>query len=206
MIKKYQELTKPILYLIITIVLTLGLSLSFRNLFADWSSPVGDPPINNTKGPIFNDSTDSDPVNWPIVNHPLGITGNLTMGGNIIMDNGRITGLVDPINDGDIVNKNWADSQVGGTAGCTNFTLRTTPPPWNAEVLCNSGEKLVAGGCTFDFDVNDDFPVVSSYPTLSMFDDQRPGWFCSYVVRRYISHPKIWYGSYAGTAWVICCN
>ncbi len=68
---------KKFSYLLITILLTLGLSLSLQSLLAAWTAPTLAPPDGNVSAPI-NESL-SDQVKL----------GGLVLGGNFAVDAGK---------------------------------------------------------------------------------------------------------------------
>jgi hypothetical protein len=80
---------KKFFYLLVAIILTLGLSVSFQSLLANWTSPGAIPPEGNTFAPIYATSS----VNQTIdksggTGGGLGIVGNFTanqatFGGNV---------------------------------------------------------------------------------------------------------------------------
>jgi hypothetical protein len=69
MTKKNQ---KFIFYFIITILLTLGLSISLQSLLAAWNPPTASPPSDNTPAPIYASGASQT------ITGDLGITGNLS--------------------------------------------------------------------------------------------------------------------------------
>jgi trimeric autotransporter adhesin len=80
------------LALIITIVLTLGFSISFQNLLAaTWQEPTTAPPNSNIFPPVYNEYI-SDPASQVLINNkPVGITnGLLITGGNLIVNTGNV--------------------------------------------------------------------------------------------------------------------
>ena len=52
---------KLTLYLIITIILTLGLSISFQSVLAVWTGPTATPPSSNIAEPINQTAACADP-------------------------------------------------------------------------------------------------------------------------------------------------
>ena len=199
MLKKYLKIKKFGAYLM-TAILVIGFSFSLQAILAYWTAPTANPLDDNTVLPLFNDSTNSNPANNPAIFHSLGVTGNLSLLGasQVSMTGGRITGVGAPINPDDAVNRGWMINRIQNGAGCTSYTVRQGV----SEAYCNTGEKFIIGGCTFSFADQDDFPIVNGFPVVS---SGRPGWFCNYKTRRYITSPTLFYGPYAGSAWVLCC-
>ena len=64
--------------LAVTVILVLGLSISFQSLFAAWTAPTADPPGGNTNPPIYNAGT----LALPIINKPLTINDDFYVGAN----------------------------------------------------------------------------------------------------------------------------
>lgn len=87
---KNKEVLKMFYRIIITIVLTLGLSMSFQSVLADWRQPTADPPDDNVNPPIVNEA---NPLDYNLndvailgqslvtISGDLGLVGNLTVGG-----------------------------------------------------------------------------------------------------------------------------
>lgn len=65
------------LNLAITIILVLGLSISFQSLLADWQAPTAPPPTNNLYLPVYNDGGDID---IPVVNKFLTVNDDFAAG------------------------------------------------------------------------------------------------------------------------------
>jgi hypothetical protein len=77
--------------LVITILLTLGLSISFQSLLADWKAPTAAPPANNTFPPVFNES---GTTTFAVINVPTAVAGNFVVSnGNIIASGTSKIGL-----------------------------------------------------------------------------------------------------------------
>lgn len=66
------KIKKLAFYLIVTIILTLGLSISLQSLLAAWVAPTASPPSDNTPAPIYASGASQ------IITGDLGITGNLS--------------------------------------------------------------------------------------------------------------------------------
>lgn len=66
-------------YLVVTVFLTFGLSLSLQSLLAAWQAPSDLPPLSNINPPIFDVSPEPT---FHATGKPLGVTGNLTVNGN----------------------------------------------------------------------------------------------------------------------------
>ena len=64
-------------YLFITVILTLGLSISSQSLLADWQAPTGNPPTNNTAEPL-----------------DVSVIGQAKQGGLILNTSGGTNGLI----------------------------------------------------------------------------------------------------------------
>jgi len=64
-------------YLFITVILTLGLSISSQSLLADWQAPTGNPPTNNTAEPL-----------------DVSVIGQAKQGGLILNTSGGANGLI----------------------------------------------------------------------------------------------------------------
>lgn len=195
---------KLIPYLLVTVVLTLGLSLSLQSLLAAWSVPTGVPANNNLNPPLFNDSTDADPAHNPVVAHPLGITGNLSVGGDILMNNTRVTGVAAPQGDSDGVSKEYVDN-LALSSGCSRYVIHEG----GASAFCAAGETFLTAGCRSwqlsDFPVtvgvSADRPVMTGRPSVQ---GGLPGYMCSFQTKEYFLG-ETWYGAYSGYAYVMCC-
>lgn len=101
------------------------------------------------------------------------------------------------------VSKNFVKAQ---TEGCTTYVVHQN----NCAAYCDAGEQFVIGGCVSDFIDMDELPIVSSEPVVSYEadpDDARPGWACSYEVRRDGTYgTTAWYGGYCMQSYVMCCT
>lgn len=78
-LKSNQKKIKLVFYLTITIILTLGLSISFQALLAAWTPPTASPPLDNTAKPI-NEGTDGQKKQGS-----FGTMGNLIAGSRFYM-------------------------------------------------------------------------------------------------------------------------
>ena len=77
------------LSLLITIILTLGLSISFQNILAAWQEPTTAAPGSNLLPPVFNEHT--NPSSSVLIGKPVGIVGGFSVaGGNLVVDTGSI--------------------------------------------------------------------------------------------------------------------
>jgi hypothetical protein len=79
--------------LIVTVILTLGFSISFQNLLAaTWQEPGVAPPNSNIFPPVYNEHT--TPASQVLINKPTGVAGNLSVsGGNLIIGAGGNIGV-----------------------------------------------------------------------------------------------------------------
>jgi len=79
-----EKYFKTITYLVISIILTLGLSISFQSLLAAWQAPSQSPPNGNVSAPIYADSA---------VNQTIS-TGGLTVAGGVSTPNLSVQGWI----------------------------------------------------------------------------------------------------------------
>lgn len=75
---------KKFSFVIITIILTLGFSVSLQSLLAAWTNPTGTAPTNNVNVPIFNDG---GVVTFPAVAWPFQFGNNLYVGAKALFVN-----------------------------------------------------------------------------------------------------------------------
>lgn len=199
-----KNIKQTAVYIIITVVLTFGISLSSDSLFAAWRNPDALPPNNNMAGPIYNNGL---PVS-PVVDSSLGITGNLTVGGMLMINYSQIKGLAEPIDPNDIARKEYVDTHANG---CSEYIVHRADCTFGeTAVYCNADEQFVQGGCSTDFPSTEDWPVLSGRPVLSAEvnpEDARPGWACTYETRRDgTTGTDDWYGMYCSDPFVMCCK
>jgi trimeric autotransporter adhesin len=75
--------------IIVTIILTLGVSISFQNILAAWQEPNSAPPASNIFPPVYNEHT--TPASNVLINKPVGVAGNLSISnGNLVVSTGNI--------------------------------------------------------------------------------------------------------------------
>lgn len=77
------------IYLITSIVLSLGLSISFQSLLAVWQAPGATPPNGNTQAPIYNTSSVDQTIN-----DVSGSGGGLTVLGGVSTPNLAVQGWI----------------------------------------------------------------------------------------------------------------
>ncbi len=149
------------LILIITIILTLGLSISLGSLLADWTGPTATPPEDNAAAPI-NESTNlqAKPVGLLINYLPLGSGGSAhglivqygkvgigTTNPQAMLDvNGNIIASA-PTADNHLATKAYVDASGGG-AGLDQY--------YEAWCAAHQGQKCARSG-TMDYKCVGDF-------------------------------------------------
>ncbi len=123
--------------LVITILLTLGLSISLQSLLAAWNPPTNSPPLDNVGPPVYNEH--ANPETNAAIFKPLGVSGNLTVsGGGIIfgdgsgltnLDSTELTGTVSnnrlDADLQDLADGSLSGSKVGTGIDASNLTVGT---------------------------------------------------------------------------------
>ncbi len=127
---------KTPLKFIITIVLTLGLSMSFQSLLASWTAPTASPPNNNVTEPLNTGGVAQTKlgsldiledlavagVNGLTVLNDVGVGGGLSVGSNVSVSgdlgvSGKISMAStldsDPVNT--VVTKDYVDNKIGSS-------------------------------------------------------------------------------------------
>ena len=88
-----KKILKIFTRLTITIILTLGLSISFQSLLAAWQAPSDTPPNENVNPPVYNSSL--TPEANILIDKAIGFQDNLSLTGsnaNIALGSNWITG------------------------------------------------------------------------------------------------------------------
>lgn len=150
--------------LIITVILTLGFSISFQNILAAWQEPTAAAPASNLLPPVYNEFTPLDTSNV-LINKQLGITGSLSLtDGNLIVNTGNVgIGMTNPTQKldvngtiratGDICTdvgggKCLGDSSDIPAHAVMAFNLATCPTGWTA--LPGANGRVIVGRDTSD--------------------------------------------------------
>jgi hypothetical protein len=123
-------------YLIVTILLTLGLSISLQSLLAAWNPPTNPPPAGNLNPPIYNEHL--TPATNAAISKHLGVSNNLTVTGGIItgdgsgltnLDSTELTGTVSnnrlDADLQDLADGSLSGSKVGTGINADNLTSGT---------------------------------------------------------------------------------
>ena len=137
-----------------------------------------------------------------------GAAGEVDLWAQANMNNNKIVGVpLNPTTDTEAASKKYVDTAVqaaGGGGACTTFAPKDGVYN-NCSVYCDTGWKLVFGGCKYNGSmannqVNDS--LQHSYPVTS---GTQQGWFCA-VSYQFYNQGTTYYGPYCGTAYALCCR
>ncbi len=169
--------------LLISIILTFGLSVSLQNLLAAWQAPTAYPPSGNTFPPIFDEYSGTSPSTNSLVNKNLGVAGQLIMSGtgNIVLGNNWLSG--DGDNEGISI-----DSSGNVGIGATNPNAKTQilnpvstnafragPSNTNSLTIGQSGGDYSCIGYNINFTNTTDQWTYAGADTASLIDFRNGG-------------------------------
>jgi len=140
-------------YLLITILLTLGLSISLQSLLAAWTAPANNPPNSNMEPPVYN-SESSDPENKVSLDYTnVGLTGLLTVTGNITTSGNVGIGTNNPQAALDLGNGTAGRSIIWGGSGGSNWysTIGTSYSSGDLNILTGLKIKTTSDGYEYSY-------------------------------------------------------
>ena len=187
-------------YLLITVFLTLGFSLSLQSLLAAWQPPSAVAPSNNVPSPVYSTSSVSQIISG---GYGLGVVGPFSAIDGTFSGNVGI-GTMSPLGSLHVLSQN---GRTLDSSAQPVMTSSNTPTPY---VL--SASSLARVQYAFDHDIDgasyweqNNFPTVSAWLQID-FGDSNDVIISKYALNIYLSNraPSAWTfrGSTDGTTWV----
>ena len=121
--------------LIITIVLTLGLSISLQSLLAQWAPPTASPPSNNIANLIYADSAVDQIITG---GGGFGIAGPLSANQAAISGDGTGQASIG----GGFCGGDYTGISLNGLLGCGNYNILSNPNDQNLYINRPTGHEI----------------------------------------------------------------